>query len=99
MGTSHLTEHTKKYAKRNCLDLCQTRLFGSQCMPRDSTETLTLALYEFHQDNGKRDLENMIILHEYPLCMVEHYSFRKYFKTIQTGFLKYLVVTQPSKIP
>lgn len=98
MGTSHLNEHTKNYAERNCLDIHQTRLFRSPCMPRDSTETLTLALYELHQDKGKRDWEDMIILHEYPFCMAEHYGFRKYLRQYSQD-LKFLAVTQPSKIP
>lgn len=85
-GTSHLKEHTKKCPKRKCLDLRQTRLFGTQDNPCSHTETLYLAPYEFHQENGRKDLEEMIILHEYPLSMVEHYGFRKYSRTLQPGF-------------
>uniref|UniRef100_A0A803N0V9 HAT C-terminal dimerisation domain-containing protein n=1 Tax=Chenopodium quinoa TaxID=63459 RepID=A0A803N0V9_CHEQI len=46
---------------------------------------MTLAPYEFHRD-GRRDLAEMIILHEYPISMVEHMGFRKYSKTLQPGF-------------
>uniref|UniRef100_A0A803LFS5 BED-type domain-containing protein n=1 Tax=Chenopodium quinoa TaxID=63459 RepID=A0A803LFS5_CHEQI len=46
----------------------------------------TLAPYEFHQEDGRRDLAEMIILHEYPISMVEHMGFRKYSKTLQPGF-------------
>ncbi|TYH76642.1 hypothetical protein ES332_D04G099300v1 [Gossypium tomentosum] len=45
-----------------------------------------LAPYEFHQEDGRRDLANMISLHEYPISMVEHYGFRKSSKTLQPGF-------------
>ncbi|KAK9757915.1 hypothetical protein RND81_01G194600 [Saponaria officinalis] len=85
-GTSHLKDHTKCCPKRLCKDLRQTRLFGTQVNPVDKSETLTLAPYEFHQDHGRHDLAEMIILHEYPLNMVEHYGFRKFCKTMQPGF-------------
>ncbi|KAK9725202.1 hypothetical protein RND81_05G128400 [Saponaria officinalis] len=85
-GTSHLKDHTKCCPKRICKDLRQTRLFGTQVNPVDKSETLTLAPYEFHQDHGRHDLAEMIILHEYPLSMVEHYGFRKFCKTMQPGF-------------
>ncbi|KAK9691505.1 hypothetical protein RND81_09G201200 [Saponaria officinalis] len=85
-GTSHLKDHTKCCPKRLCKDLRQTRLFGTQVNPVDKSETLTLAPYEFHQDHGRHDLAEMIILHKYPLNMVEHYRFRKFCKTMQPGF-------------
>uniref|UniRef100_A0A803L7J4 BED-type domain-containing protein n=1 Tax=Chenopodium quinoa TaxID=63459 RepID=A0A803L7J4_CHEQI len=49
-------------------------------------DTMTLAPYEFQQEDGRRDLAEMIILHEYPISMVEHIGFRKYSKTLQPGF-------------
>ncbi|TYH59419.1 hypothetical protein ES332_D08G220000v1 [Gossypium tomentosum] len=52
----------------------------------ESHDTLTLAPYKFHQEDGRRDLEKMIILHKYPISMVERYGFRKYSKTLQSGF-------------
>ncbi|KAK9724441.1 hypothetical protein RND81_05G072100 [Saponaria officinalis] len=85
-GTSHLKDHTKCCPKRICKYLRQTRLFGTQVNPVDKSETLTLASYKFHQDHGRRDLAEMIILHEYPLSMVEHYGFRKFCKTMQPDF-------------
>ncbi|KAE8657562.1 hypothetical protein F3Y22_tig00116989pilonHSYRG00276 [Hibiscus syriacus] len=85
-GTSHLTEHANKCVKRKCLDIRQTRLFGTQAKDGGSNDTLSLAPYELHQDKGRKDLAEMIILHEYPLTIVEHYGFRKYSKTLQPGF-------------
>ncbi|KAE8701962.1 hypothetical protein F3Y22_tig00110503pilonHSYRG00322 [Hibiscus syriacus] len=85
VGTSHLTEHAIKCVKK-CLDIRQTRLFGTQAKDGGLNDTLSLAPYEFHQDKGRKDLAEMIILHEYPLTMVEHYDFRKYSNTLQPGF-------------
>ncbi|XP_057550573.1 zinc finger BED domain-containing protein RICESLEEPER 2-like [Amaranthus tricolor] len=85
-GTSHLKDHIQSCRKRICQDLRQTRLFGTQRNVNDSSDSLTLAPYEFCQEDGRKDLAEMIILHEYPISMVEHYGFRKYSKTLQPGF-------------
>uniref|UniRef100_A0A803N0K1 BED-type domain-containing protein n=1 Tax=Chenopodium quinoa TaxID=63459 RepID=A0A803N0K1_CHEQI len=86
VGTTHLKDHLKICPKRVCQDIRQSRLFGTQKNLNDKNETMTLAPYEFHQEDGRRDLEEMIILHEYPISMVEHMGFRKYSKTLQPGF-------------
>ncbi|KMT02093.1 hypothetical protein BVRB_9g208210 [Beta vulgaris subsp. vulgaris] len=85
-GTTHLKDHTKICPKRKCQDLRQTRLFGSQAKAIDEQDTLTLAPYEFQQEKGRKTLAEMIVLHEYPLSMVDHYGFRKYSSTLQPGF-------------
>ncbi|TYG76005.1 hypothetical protein ES288_D03G078700v1 [Gossypium darwinii] len=73
VGTTHLKDHLKFYPKQICQDIRQTRFFGVKVNP--TNKTLTLAPSEFHQEDGRRDLEKMIILHEYPISMVEHYGF------------------------
>ncbi|XP_038993039.1 zinc finger BED domain-containing protein RICESLEEPER 2-like [Hibiscus syriacus] len=85
-GTSHLTEHANKCVKRKCLNIQQTRLFGTQAKDGGSNDTLSLAPYEFRQHKGRKDLAEMVILHEYPLTIVEHYGFRKYSNTLQPSF-------------
>uniref|UniRef100_A0A803MYC6 BED-type domain-containing protein n=1 Tax=Chenopodium quinoa TaxID=63459 RepID=A0A803MYC6_CHEQI len=85
-GTTHLKDHIKICPKRVCQDLRQTRMFGTKKNLNDKNDTMTLAPYEFHQEDGRRDLAEMIILHEYPISMVEHIGFRKYSKTLQPGF-------------
>uniref|UniRef100_A0A803N135 BED-type domain-containing protein n=1 Tax=Chenopodium quinoa TaxID=63459 RepID=A0A803N135_CHEQI len=84
--TSHLKDHTKICPKRKCVDIRQTKLFGSKANPNDKEDTMTLTPYEFRKEDGRRDLAEMIILHEYPLSMVEHFGFRKYSSTLQPGF-------------
>ncbi|TYH79636.1 hypothetical protein ES332_D03G077200v1 [Gossypium tomentosum] len=73
VGTTHLKDHLKFYPKQICQDIRQTRFFGVKVNP--TNKTLTLAPSEFHQEDGRRDLEKMIIFHEYPISMVEHYGF------------------------
>uniref|UniRef100_A0A803KSJ2 BED-type domain-containing protein n=1 Tax=Chenopodium quinoa TaxID=63459 RepID=A0A803KSJ2_CHEQI len=63
-GTTHLKDHIKICPKRVCQDLRQTRMFGTKKNLNDKNDTMTLAPYEFHQEDGRRDLAEMIILHE-----------------------------------
>ncbi|KAL6222438.1 hypothetical protein ACLB2K_005830 [Fragaria x ananassa] len=39
-----------------------------------------------HETNAKTELANMIIMHEYPLSMVEHLGFKRYSKALQPSF-------------
>ncbi|XP_022891878.1 zinc finger BED domain-containing protein DAYSLEEPER-like [Olea europaea var. sylvestris] len=45
-----------------------------------------MGAFNFNQEKGRTELANMIILHEYPLSMVEHTGFRKFCNTIQPLF-------------
>ncbi|KAK3025575.1 hypothetical protein RJ639_040314 [Escallonia herrerae] len=42
--------------------------------------------YTFDQDFGRRELRNMIILHEYPLSIVDHVGIRRYSSALQPLF-------------
>ncbi|KAL6137940.1 hypothetical protein ACLB2K_063229 [Fragaria x ananassa] len=39
-----------------------------------------------HETNAKTELANMIIMHEYPLSMVNHLGFKRYSKVLQPSF-------------
>ncbi|KAK3021130.1 hypothetical protein RJ639_045903 [Escallonia herrerae] len=45
-----------------------------------------LGNYTFDQDFARRELGNMIILHEYPLSIVDHVGFRRYSSALQPLF-------------
>ncbi|XP_075481261.1 zinc finger BED domain-containing protein DAYSLEEPER-like [Primulina tabacum] len=47
---------------------------------------VVLGTYNFNQDHGRAELANMIILHEYPLSMVDHVGFRR--NTIKNDIMK-----------
>ncbi|XP_042386507.1 zinc finger BED domain-containing protein RICESLEEPER 2-like [Zingiber officinale] len=56
-------------------------------MPTKSNDgTTQLGTYHFNQDQARAELANMIILHEYPLYMVDHVGFRRYFYALQPIF-------------
>ena len=42
--------------------------------------------FTFEQDVSRNELANAIILHEYPLSIVDHYGFRKFIATLQPLF-------------
>ncbi|XP_042380427.1 zinc finger BED domain-containing protein RICESLEEPER 2-like [Zingiber officinale] len=48
--------------------------------------TTQLGTYHFNQDQARAELANMIILHEYPLSMVDHVGFRRYSYALQPIF-------------
>jgi len=48
--------------------------------------TVTLEKYVFDQDVARKELALMIIVHEYPLSMVDHIGFRKFCAALQLAF-------------
>ncbi|KAK2661315.1 hypothetical protein Ddye_007848 [Dipteronia dyeriana] len=45
-----------------------------------------LSTFQFDQDIARRDLANMIILHEYPLSIVDHSGFQRFISSVQPMF-------------
>jgi hypothetical protein len=48
--------------------------------------TATLEKYVFDQDVARKELALMIIVHEYPLSMVDHVGFKKFCAALQSSF-------------
>nr|XP_023884506.1 zinc finger BED domain-containing protein RICESLEEPER 3-like [Quercus suber] len=46
----------------------------------------SLNAYHFDQDESRKELARMIILHEYPLSIVDHIGFRRYSNSLQPLF-------------
>ena len=77
-GTNHLHQHMKSCPKRSTKDIRQMML---------STDVKgDIANHAFDQANARRDLASMIIVHEYPLSMVDHDLFKKFLNTLQPLF-------------
>ncbi|XP_031272245.1 zinc finger BED domain-containing protein RICESLEEPER 2-like [Pistacia vera] len=81
-GTRHLHDHYKISARQKNQDVSQMMLAGMQ--KQDSIKTLSN--YHLDQHAGRDDFANMIILHEYPLSMVDDLGFRKFCNTISPSF-------------
>ena len=85
-GTKHLHDHLRSSVyvkiKNRGNTLAQSSLrFNSQDQGRISAEN-----YTFDQEFARRELANMIVLHEYPLCMVDHTGFRRFVSALQPLF-------------
>ncbi len=53
---------------------------------KDASGKLSIGTYSFDQEKARNDLARMIVLHEYPLSMVDHVGFRNYSNTLQPLF-------------
>ncbi|KAJ0103140.1 hypothetical protein Patl1_05075 [Pistacia atlantica] len=51
-----------------------------------SKSQMTLTSHQLDQESVRKDLAMMIVLHEYPLSMFDHYGFRKFCNNIQPLF-------------
>ncbi|KAL2533125.1 Zinc finger BED domain-containing protein DAYSLEEPER [Abeliophyllum distichum] len=83
-GTNHLKKHLDRCLLRNCK---QTDIRLSILNPiKQATRKVVMGTYHFDQEHARTELGKMIILHEYPLSMVEHVGFRSFVKSIQPLF-------------
>jgi len=75
-GTTHLKDHLQRCLKvKHQADIRQ--IFLKATISRDSS-TITMGKYKFKPDVTRIELANMIILHGYPLSMVDHIGLRRY---------------------
>ncbi|KAK9749306.1 hypothetical protein RND81_02G116700 [Saponaria officinalis] len=91
-GTSSGVSHLHKHAKKTC-PLRQIANHTSQTKLRIKTEldgSTTLELkeksVEFEQEFSRKKLVIMIVLHEYPLSMVDHFWFTEFVKSLNYSF-------------
>ncbi|KAI3747631.1 hypothetical protein L6452_10167 [Arctium lappa] len=83
-GTKHLLDHFERCPIRMVRDIRQSILVKEQKKVDGSSSYLSN--YTFNADTSRRDLAEMIIVHEYPLTMVEHHGFRKFVGGLQPLF-------------
>lgn len=83
-GTSHLKDHIQKCPRRISKDIRQQILVQDQTT-KDG-KTAVLSNYKFDAEQSREDIANMIIIHDYPLSVVEHYGFRKYSNGLEPSF-------------
>ena len=78
-GTRHLLE--------SCLYKRQRTIDQSMLNPTKLSDgSVKLGTYNFDHDHARKALANMIILHEYPLSMVDHIGFKMYSNALQPLF-------------
>jgi hypothetical protein len=83
-GTSHLHSHLKSCIynkKRQGIKIQSNLRFATK-----EKGQVVVQNYVFNQEVPRRSLFYMIILHEYPLSIVDHYGFRKFVTALQPMF-------------
>nr|KAJ0211586.1 hypothetical protein LSAT_V11C400228500 [Lactuca sativa] len=83
-GTKHLLAHYQRCLHKPYPDIRQSILVQEK-KKLDGTTT-HVSNYTFNADTSRKDLAEMIIVHEYPLSIVEHHGFRKFVGGLQPLF-------------
>ncbi|TXG48267.1 hypothetical protein EZV62_027561 [Acer yangbiense] len=64
----------------------QSLLSGKRAIGTNGSSCLTLAAQHFDHEVSRIELSRMILMHDYPLKMVEHEGFRDYIRSLQPLF-------------
>ncbi|XP_042387962.1 zinc finger BED domain-containing protein RICESLEEPER 2-like [Zingiber officinale] len=80
-GTTHLREHFKICPRRTVSDIRQKILIKEK-----NKGDFVIKSFQFDQETSRCMLAKMIILHEYPLTIVEHHGFHKLLASLQPLF-------------
>ena len=85
-GTKNLHDHLKICPRKKCKDI---RDMKQKILVRDQHNMDSMAgvnAYHFDQDETRKELARMIILHKYPHSIVDHIGFRRYSTSLQPLF-------------
>jgi hypothetical protein len=85
-GTKHLHVHLKGCVQRKIKLNGKTMAQVSLRFGKTDVGTVSVENYIFDQDVARRELSAMIVLHEYPLSMVDHVGFRRFVGALQPLF-------------
>ncbi|XP_028108647.1 zinc finger BED domain-containing protein RICESLEEPER 3-like [Camellia sinensis] len=80
-GTRHLHDHHKSCTRKKVMDMRQKVLTNNF-----NREIPKMNSYIFDQDFARKELSHAIILHEYPLSIVDHVGFKRYSAALQPLF-------------
>jgi len=86
-GTKHLHYHLKSCTLRK-IKLGGKKTLSQTSLRFSATDAGTVSIenYTFDQDIARKKLAAMIVLHEYPLSMVDHAGFRRFVHALQPLF-------------
>ena len=85
-GTNHLKCHLKTCVLKKTKLNGQTMVQSGLRFNRTDAGTVSVENYTFDQDIARAELSAMIVLHEYPLSMVDHVGFRRFVSALQPLF-------------
>ncbi|WCJ20036.1 Zinc finger BED domain-containing protein RICESLEEPER 2 [Euphorbia peplus] len=81
-GTTHLRTHFERCAAEKNHDIRQAVLKPKT----DGNGKVTLKAYSYNEELSRTKLATMIIAHEYPLSLVDHWAFRDFVESLQPLF-------------
>ncbi|CAN1247643.1 Zinc finger BED domain-containing protein DAYSLEEPER [Linum perenne] len=81
-GTSHLRNHHRTCLQKKIHD-GQQRVLGANYLPKGKAQMIAT---EYNYEVSKKLLCSMILLHEYPLSIVDHIGFKRYSCSLQPLF-------------
>ncbi|CAN1182287.1 Zinc finger BED domain-containing protein DAYSLEEPER [Linum perenne] len=81
-GTSHLRDHHRTCLQKKIHD-GQQRVLGANYLLKGKAQLIAT---EYNYEVSKKLLCSMILLHEYPLSIVNHIGFKRYSCSLQTLF-------------
>ena len=61
-------------------------LVAKMCASASSPQASDLDKWEFNQDKSRRELANMVALHDFPFSIVEYAGFQKFVKSLNPLF-------------
>jgi len=85
-GTKHLHVHLKGCVQRKLKLNGKTMAQASLRFGKTDVGTVSVENYIFDQDVARKELSAMIVLHEYPLSMVDHVGFWRFVGALQPLF-------------
>jgi hypothetical protein len=85
-GTKYLHVHLKSCVQRKIKLNGKTLAQASLRFGRTDGGTVSVENYTFDQEIARNELAAMIVLHEYPLSMVDHVGFRRFVGALQPLF-------------
>jgi hypothetical protein len=87
-GTKHLHDHLKTCPYRKSKMIGQSKTFSQSSLRFGCHDTgkVLVEYYTFDQEIARKELASMMVLHEYPLCMVDHRGFRRFVSALQPSF-------------
>jgi len=85
-GTKHLHVHLKGCVQRKLKLNGKTLAQASLRFGKTEASTVSVDNYIFDHDVARKELSAMIVLHEYPLSMVDYVGFRRFVGALQPLF-------------
>ena len=81
-GTTHLRNHMKScvYRKQKKIGQCSLNAVKS------GNGSIIIGTYQFDENRSRKELAKMIIIHEYPLAIVDHRGFRSFMFSVNPFF-------------